>query len=71
LATINPITKANVDTAMKYASARPVVRPMRPPAPDCAIPVATVKKMTGPITSLTNLMNASPNGFKVTATSGR
>ena len=70
LATTRPMINAKVEKVMKYSIALPATRPTRFILLIPAIPVTTVKKITGAIIILTNLINASPSGFIASPTSG-
>ncbi|MNR41600.1 hypothetical protein D3C85_1600040 [compost metagenome] len=69
-ATIMPITSASEEKVKKYNIALPVTRPTRLILVILAIPVTTVKKITGAIIILTILIKASPKGFKLSPNSG-
>lgn len=69
-ATTMPITRASEENVKKYNIALPVTRPTRLILVILAIPVTTVKKMTGAIIIFTILIKASPKGFKLSPNSG-
>ena len=71
LATTIPITSANVEKVTKYSIAFPATRPTAFMSFIPAIPVTTVRKITGAMIILTSLINASPNGFKPAPKSGK
>ncbi|MNF38660.1 hypothetical protein D3C84_196160 [compost metagenome] len=68
--TTSPTTSARVDTTSKYSSARNPTRPSSFMFSMRAMPVTTVRKITGASSILINLMNASPRGLSAVPVSG-
>ena len=61
--TIMPMTRARVENVKKYSMALPVTRPTFFRSLMAAMPVVTVRKITGAMIILTSLMKPSPRGF--------
>ena len=66
-----PMNSAIVDTTSKYSSASPPALPTSRSLAMPAIPVTTVQKMIGAISSLISLMKPSPSGLSCCAKCGQ
>ena len=68
--TTMPTTRASVENTRKYSMALPATRPTFFRSLMAAMPVATVRKMTGAMIIFTSLMKPSPSGCMDCPSSG-
>ena len=69
--TSSPMSSANVVTSSKYTSARPPALPTSRSFAIPAMPVTTVQKMIGAMSSRMSFMKPSPRGFRLCARCGQ